>query len=87
MNSADCCLEGITMAQESIVAFGTGAAIPLSPQILESLGVQIGDPIEMIVTDGQVVLRPVAGQVRRELLERITREVFEERGAAYQRLA
>jgi antitoxin component of MazEF toxin-antitoxin module len=75
------------MPQLTIVTHGDSAAVVLSASLLEALGSRIGDVLEATLDDRQLILRPVEDATRRRLLEEITRDVFEQRREAYQRLA
>lgn len=75
------------MPQLTIVPHGDSAAVVLTTAVLESVGLRIGDVVEVTLGDRQLILRPAEDAARRELVEEITREVFERRREAYQRLA
>jgi antitoxin component of MazEF toxin-antitoxin module len=75
------------MPQLTIVAHGDSAAVVLPASVLESTGLRIGDVLEATLSDQQLILRPVEDADRRQLVQEITREVFERRRDAYQRLA
>jgi hypothetical protein len=48
---------------------------------------RVGDVVDVTVEDRQLILRSAEDASRRELLEKIGREVFAQREDAYQRLA
>ena len=75
------------MPQLTIVSHGDSAAVVLPASVLESIGLRIGDVLEATLGDRQLILRPVEDAARRQLLQEITRDVFELRRDAYQRLA
>jgi antitoxin component of MazEF toxin-antitoxin module len=75
------------MPQLTIVPHGDSAAVILPAAVLESAGLHVGDVLEVTLGDRQLILRSAEDASRRELLETITREVFERRRDAYQRLA
>lgn len=75
------------MPQLTIVPHGDAAAVVLPVGVLESIGLRIGDVLEATFGDRQLILRPVEDAARRQLLQEITRDVFERRQEAYQRLA
>ena len=75
------------MPQLTIVPHGDSAAVILPTSVLESIGVRIGDVLEATLGERQLILRPVEDAARRQLIEEITRDVFERRRDAYQRLA
>jgi antitoxin component of MazEF toxin-antitoxin module len=75
------------MAQSKIIAHGEGAAVILPADLLESIGLRIGDMVEVNQEDRQLIFRPVEDTNRRRWVEEITREVIERRQEAYRRLA
>jgi len=75
------------MPHLTIVPHGDSAAVILSAAVLESVGLRVGDVLEVTLGDRQLILRSSEDAARRELLETITQEVFERRRDAYQRLA
>jgi antitoxin component of MazEF toxin-antitoxin module len=75
------------MPQLTIVAHGDSAAVVLPASVLESIGLRIGDVLEATLGDRQLILQPVGDAARRQLLQEITRDVFERRRDAYKRLA
>lgn len=75
------------MPQLTIVPHGDCAAVILPTAILESVGLRVGDVVDVALGDHQLILRSTEEASRRELLETITREVFERREDAYRRLA
>lgn len=75
------------MPRLNIVSHGDSAAVVLPASVLESIGVRIGDVLEVTLDDGRLILQPVDDAARRQLLQEITRDVFERRRDAYQRLA
>lgn len=75
------------MSNQIIVSVGDSAAVLLSPQDLQSLGVQVGDAIEVCASQGQLLLRPMHDADRQRLLDASIDDVVERRRSAYQRLA
>ena len=75
------------MPQLTIVPHGDSAAVVLPTSVLESFGLHIGDVLEATLGERQLILQPVEDAARRRLLDEITRDVFEQRGDAYRRLA
>lgn len=75
------------MHQLTIVPHGDSAAVILPAAVLESVGLRVGDVLDVTLGDRQLILRSAEDAPRRELLETITRELFERRRDAYQRLA
>ena len=75
------------MTQLSIVPHGTAAAVVIPPDILEAVGLRIGDVVDVTLGDRQLILQPSEDASRRQRIEKITGEVLEQRSEAYQRLA
>jgi antitoxin component of MazEF toxin-antitoxin module len=75
------------MPQLTIVAHGESAAVVLPAEVLESVGLRIGDVVDVTLGDRQLILRPAGDAARRRLFKEITQEVFEQRRDAYERLA
>ncbi len=75
------------MPQLTIVAHGDSAAVVLPSELLESVGLRIGDAVNVTLGDRQLILTPGKDAARRALVEEVTREVFERRRDAYHRLA
>jgi antitoxin component of MazEF toxin-antitoxin module len=75
------------MTELTIVAHGETAAVVLPLSVLEAIGLQVGDIVEATVRERELILRPVQDAARRRKLDEITRDVFERRRDAYQRLA
>jgi antitoxin component of MazEF toxin-antitoxin module len=75
------------MSQLTLIPIGAGAAVVLPDAVIESVGLRIGDKLDLTVGDQQLILRPVEDSPREARLAEITREVFEQRQDAYRRLA
>ncbi len=75
------------MPQLPIVSLGDTAAVVLPPEVLESIGLRVGDLVDVALGDRQLILRPAGDAARRQQIETITQEVFERRRDAYHRLA
>ena len=75
------------MPQLTIVAHGDSGAVVLSAALLESIGLRVGDIVDVSLSDRQLIFRPVDDTARRRLMEEITNDVLEERRDAYRRLA
>jgi len=75
------------MPQLTIVPHGDSAAVVLSKEVLEAIGMRIGDVLEATLSERQLILRRVEDAVRHKVVEEITRDVLERRRDAYQRLA
>ena len=75
------------MPQLTIVPHGDSGAVVLSAALLESIGLRIGDVVDVTLSDRQLIFRPVDDAARRRLMEEITSDVLEQRRDAYRRLA
>jgi len=75
------------MPQLTIVPHGDSAAVVLPAGVLEAVGLHVGDVVDVTLGDRQLILRVAEDAARRGLFEEVTREVFERRRDAYQRLA
>ena len=75
------------MPQLTIIPHGEGAAVVLPAAVLESLGLHIGDVVDVSLADRHLILQPAADAARRQRVEEITQEVFQRRRDAYERLA
>jgi antitoxin component of MazEF toxin-antitoxin module len=77
----------VSMPQLTIVPHGDAAALVIPAAVMESMGLRVGDVIEATVSERQLILRAAEDSDRRQVIEEITRDVFDERRDAYQRLA
>lgn len=76
------------MTQTRITTINGSAAVLISPEILEQMGVQIGDEVDIAVADSTLVVRRVDEEAKPErTLEDIIDGIFERRADAYRRLA
>ena len=75
------------MSQMKIVSHGDGAAVVIPTAVLESIGLHIGDAVDVSVGERQLVLQSIEEAARRRLVAELTREVLDRRSDAYQRLA
>jgi antitoxin component of MazEF toxin-antitoxin module len=73
--------------QLTIVPHGESAAVVLSAALLESIGLNVGDVVDVTLGNRQLILRPVEDAVRLQKIKEVTQEVFERRVDAYQGLA
>jgi antitoxin component of MazEF toxin-antitoxin module len=75
------------MSRERITISGEDAAVRLSGEILEDLGVAIGDEVELSIVERTLVLRPLSEIERAEKIDTATENVIERRKSAYEELA
>jgi len=68
----------------SVVSSG-GVIVPVD--VLEAIGLRVGDEVNVTVGERQLILRPAGDSARQQQIEAITRDVFERRKDAYERLA
>lgn len=59
--------------------------LPLTPEIMKTLGVEINDEVEVSVSDQKLIIG--AGATRTAKLDKIFTELLVERDSAYRRLA
>jgi antitoxin component of MazEF toxin-antitoxin module len=77
----------MTMSRERITVIGESAALLLSQDVLDKLGIAIGDEVELSLVDRTLILQPLDEAYRAQKLEAVTKTVFERRQSAYTRLA
>jgi antitoxin component of MazEF toxin-antitoxin module len=75
------------MSRERITAVGETAALLLSKEVLDKLGITIGDEVELSLIDRTLMLQPLDEAARGQQLEAITQTVFARRQSAYTQLA
>jgi putative addiction module antidote len=76
------------MTQTRVTNVGKSAAVVLPQELMEQIGLQIGDEVDVEVTDDALVVRRVIGEGKnKRSLDEIIDDIFERRAAAYHRLA
>jgi antitoxin component of MazEF toxin-antitoxin module len=75
------------MARERITAVGEAAALFLPKEVLDKLGIAIGDEVELSLIDRTLMLQPIDEADRAQQLAAITQTVFARRQRAYTELA
>lgn len=75
------------MSRERITTSGDNATVRLSAEILASLGLAVGDEVEILLVERTVVVRPLNEVERSERIEAATKNVIERRQDAYEELA
>jgi antitoxin component of MazEF toxin-antitoxin module len=78
---------GSIMARERITAVGEAAALFLPKEVLDKLGIAIGDEVELSLIDRTLLLQPLDEADRAQQLAAITQTVFARRQRAYTELA
>jgi antitoxin component of MazEF toxin-antitoxin module len=77
----------MTMSHERIIAVGESAALILPKDVLDKLGIAVGDEVELSLIDRTLIVQPLAEADRAQKLEEVIKTVFERRQSAYARLA
>ncbi len=75
------------MSRERITAVGETAALLLPKDVLDKLGIAIGDEVELSLIDRTLMLQPLDEAARGQRLAAITKTVFVRRQSAYTQLA
>ena len=75
------------MSRERITTSGEDAAVRLSGEILEDLGMAIGDEVELLIVERTLVLRPLSEIERAEKIDTATENVIERRKSTSEELA
>lgn len=75
------------MPREQITSIGGSAAVLLPANVLQSLGVNIGDEVEIDVVEGKLILRSLEEVEREQKFNTVADEVLQRRQSAYHRLA
>ena len=75
------------MSHERIIAVGESAALILPKDVLDKLGIAVGDEVELSLIDRTLIIQPLAEADRAQKLEEVIKTVFERRHSAYARLA
>jgi antitoxin component of MazEF toxin-antitoxin module len=74
------------MSRERITAVGETAALLLPKEVLDKLGIAIGDEVELSLIDRTLVLQSLDEAARGQQLAAITNLVFTRRQNAYAQL-
>lgn len=75
------------MSRERITAVGETAVLLLPKEVLDKLGIAIGDEVELSLIDRTLLLQPLDEAARGQQLAAITNIVFARRQRAYTQLA
>ncbi|HEX7997374.1 MAG TPA: AbrB/MazE/SpoVT family DNA-binding domain-containing protein [Pyrinomonadaceae bacterium] len=75
------------MSRQRITADGKSATLELPQEILDELGVAVGDEVDLSVVNGTLILRPSDEAERAQKIEAATKATFERRRSAYEELA
>jgi antitoxin component of MazEF toxin-antitoxin module len=72
---------------EQVLTLGDPAELVISQDILKQIGVGAGDKVEVAVSDGAVIVRPLEEAERARKIAAATRDIFDRRRKAYLKLA
>jgi antitoxin component of MazEF toxin-antitoxin module len=72
---------------EQVLTLGDPAELVISQDILKQIGVGAGDKVEVAVSDGAVIVRPLEEAERARKIAAATRDIFDRRREAYLKLA
>jgi antitoxin component of MazEF toxin-antitoxin module len=72
---------------EQVLTLGDPAELVISQDILKQIGVGAGDKVEVAVSDGAVIVRPLEEAERARKITAATRDIFDRRREAYLKLA
>lgn len=75
------------MSRELLTVVGESAALLLPKEVLEKLGISIGDEVEVSLFDRTLLVQPLDEADRARQLATLTKSVFMRRQSAYIRLA
>ena len=75
------------MSRERITTSGDNATVRIPAEILDGLGLVVGDEVEVQLVERAFVVRPLNEVERSERIESATNAVVERRQAAYEELA
>ena len=75
------------MSRKRIDTSKDSAAILLPQEVLDQLGINAGDEVDLSVVDGTLILRPLEEVERARKIEDVTNTVFDRRKSAYEQLA
>ena len=75
------------MSHERIIAIGESAALILPKDVLDKLGIAVGDKVELSLIHRTLIVQPLAEADRAQKLGEVIKTVFERRQSAYAQLA
>lgn len=74
------------MSRKRITASENSTTLLLPQEILDTLGVDAGDEVDVIIVDRTLILRPLDEVERAQKIDDATKTVFERRKIAYEEL-
>lgn len=75
------------MSRKRITASENSTTLLLPQEILDTLGVDAGDEVDVTIVDRTLILRPLDEVERAQKIDDATKTVFERRKIAYEELA
>lgn len=75
------------MPRVQVQRIGEAAALPLSAEMMELLGVHFGDEVDVMVENHKLIVSLPNEEERKKKIAKAVCEVFERRASVYQRLA
>jgi antitoxin component of MazEF toxin-antitoxin module len=75
------------MSDMPLVSVVESKGVVLPVDVLEAIGLRVGDRVNVSLGDRALILRPAAVTDSKRDIEQITRDVFDRRKDAYERLA
>ena len=75
------------MSRKRIATSEDSAAIVLPQEVLDQLGLNAGDEVDLSIVERTVILRPLDEADRASKIEDLTSKIFERRHSAYDELA
>ena len=75
------------MSRERITTSEGSAAVRLPKKILEGMGIDVGDEVEMSLVERTLMVRPLDNAERAREIEAAAKNVLERRKSAYEELA
>jgi antitoxin component of MazEF toxin-antitoxin module len=75
------------MAHQKITTVNNTAALLLTPDVLDQMGISIGDDVEVTLVDRTLILRPLAEVEREQAVAVLTQALLERRHRVYAALA
>jgi len=75
------------MSRGRITATGDSPALLLSQEVLDKLGLKVGDEVDISLVERTLILRSLDEADRARRIENTTSSIFERRKSAYEELA
>ena len=75
------------MFETQVFNHGNEPDILLGPEHLSALGVRVGDSVEVSVANGEILVRPLNEERRKEMLSAAIEDVIQRRKCVFEELA